>query len=89
MIKIDKSFVTAIQKDTKTEVLVESIINIAKRLGMDLVAEGVETADEGKTLMNLGCNIAQGFYYSRPSDFDTTTKLLEERPFKPIAMGDG
>ncbi|MBQ9361130.1 MAG: bifunctional diguanylate cyclase/phosphodiesterase [Lachnospiraceae bacterium] len=89
VIKIDKSFVTAIQKDTKTEVLVESIINIAKRLGMDLVAEGVETADEGKTLMNLGCNIAQGFYYSRPSDFDTTTKLLEERPFKPIAMGDG
>ncbi len=89
VIKIDKSFVTAIQKDSKTEILVESIINIAKRLGMDLVAEGVETADEGKTLMELGCNIAQGFYYSRPSDFDTTTKLLKERPFKPIATGDG
>mgnify|MGYP002857413919 CR=1 FL=1 len=89
VIKIDKSFVTAIQKDSKTEVLVESIINIAKRLDMDLVAEGVETSDEGKTLMDLGCNIAQGFYYSRPSDFETTTKLLEERPFKPITMGAG
>ncbi|MBR1523121.1 MAG: EAL domain-containing protein [Lachnospiraceae bacterium] len=84
VIKIDKSFVTTLHKDSKTEILVESIINIAKRLGMDLVAEGVETAEDGKMLMELGCNIAQGFYYSRPSDYETTTELIKKKPFEPI-----
>ena len=84
VIKIDKSFVTTLHKDSKTEVLVESIINIGRRLGMDLVAEGVETEEDGQLLMKLGCSIAQGYYYSHPSDYETTTGLLRERPFKPI-----
>ncbi|MBO5550942.1 MAG: EAL domain-containing protein [Lachnospiraceae bacterium] len=88
VIKIDKSFVTTLHKDSKTEVLVESIIHIGKKLGMDLVAEGVETEEEGRQLMKLGCNIAQGYFYSRPSDYETTTKLLEKNPFKPIGKAD-
>ena len=84
VLKIDKSFVTNIQEGSKTEVLVESIITIAKKLDMEIVAEGVETADEGMRLMRLGCTTAQGFYYSRPSDFEHTTRTIEEDPFKPI-----
>ena len=87
VLKIDKSFVSSIQKDIKTEVLVESIINIGRRLDMGLVAEGVETAEEGSILLDLGCEIAQGYYYSKPSDFDTTTKLLKDKPFRPIREG--
>lgn len=87
VLKIDKSFVSSIQKDTKTEVLVESIINIGKRLDMGLVAEGVETKEEGSILLNLGCEIAQGYYYSKPSDFETTTKILKDNPFRPIREG--
>lgn len=83
-LKIDKSFVTAIHKDAKTEILVSSIINIAERLNMELVAEGVETDEEGRKLMELGCEVAQGYYYSRPTDYDATTTLIRERPFKPI-----
>ncbi|MBR1913396.1 MAG: GGDEF domain-containing protein [Lachnospiraceae bacterium] len=84
VLKIDKSFVTSIQESSKTEVLVESIITIAKKLDMEIVAEGVETAEEGMRLMQLGCSTAQGFYYSRPSDFEHTTRTIQEDPFKPI-----
>ena len=87
VIKIDKSFVATLHKDAKTEVLVESIINIGKRLGMELVAEGVETEEDGRLLMSLGCNIAQGYYYSRPSDYEATTELLRKSPFKPMGKG--
>ena len=75
---------TAIHKDAKTEILVSSIINIAERLNMELVAEGVETDEEGRRLMELGCEVAQGYYYSRPTDYEATTTLIRERPFKPI-----
>lgn len=84
VIKIDKSFVTSIHKDSRTEVLVESIINIARNLDMDLVAEGVETEEEGKTLIRLGCDLAQGYYYSRPADFDATTSVIRDIRFSPI-----
>ncbi|MCR5774887.1 MAG: EAL domain-containing protein [Lachnospiraceae bacterium] len=88
VIKIDKSFVTAVNKDSKTEILVESIIHIGSRLDMELVAEGVETAKEGRILMDLGCHIAQGYYYGKPSDFDTATQQLKDNPFKPIPDED-
>lgn len=86
VLKIDKTFVTAIHKDKRTEVLVESIINIAKHLDMDLVAEGVETAEEGEMLMRLGCDIAQGYFYSRPADYEATTAIIRNMPFKPIGV---
>ena len=84
VIKIDKSFVTAIHKGSRTEVLVESIISMAKRLDMEPVAEGVETEEDGRTLLRLGCDVAQGYYYSRPADYDATTVMIREKPFKPI-----
>ncbi len=84
VIKIDKTFVTAIHKDTRTAMLVENIINIAKCLDMELVAEGVETAEEGQTLLKLGCDTAQGYYYSRPADYEATTSVIRDNPFMPI-----
>ena len=51
---------------------------------MDLVAEGVETEEEGKTLIQLGCDLAQGYYYSRPADFDATTSVIRDIRFSPI-----
>ncbi|MBR1892628.1 MAG: EAL domain-containing protein, partial [Lachnospiraceae bacterium] len=82
VIKIDKSFIRQLPDDTKSRVLLESIISIANRLNMTTVAEGVETAEQGKELLNLGCNIAQGYYYSRPVDWETATKMIKNPVFK-------
>ncbi len=84
IIKIDKSFITNIHAGSRSEVLVESIITIAKKLNMDIVAEGVETPEEGRHLLRLGCKTAQGYIYSRPSNYEYTTDLLKHSPYKPI-----
>ena len=60
VIKIDKSFTDMITADDKTAILVESIITIAQRLKMEVIAEGVETKEQGKKLVELGCNLLQG-----------------------------
>ena len=83
-IKIDRSFVSMLPGDTRSKVLVESILNIAKRLGLSVIAEGVETAEQGRSLMEMGCNIAQGYYYSKPVDFDEATRIIENPSFRPM-----
>ena len=85
VIKIDKSFVDNITTDEKSGVLINSIIGIAKNLNMKVIAEGVETSEQGELLLKSGCNYAQGYYYSRPSDYDTTTEIIRNPQFKPIA----
>ena len=82
VIKIDKSFIRQLPDDAKSRVLLESIISIADRLNMTTVAEGVETVEQGKELLNLGCNIAQGYYYSKPVDWETATKMIKNPEFK-------
>jgi EAL domain-containing protein (putative c-di-GMP-specific phosphodiesterase class I) len=88
VIKIDKSFVSNIQEGSKAEILVESIISIAKKLDMEPVAEGVETEEEGRHLLKMGCITAQGYYYSRPVDFAHTTEILQSDPYRPIGKQD-
>ncbi|MBQ6555127.1 MAG: EAL domain-containing protein [Firmicutes bacterium] len=85
IIKIDKSFVGSMLNDKKSSMLIETIIQIAKRLDMETIAEGVEIADEGKALIELGCVNAQGYYYSKPVDFETAARIIKEKSFKPIS----
>ncbi len=84
IIKIDKSFVSALDSNSKSSVLVKTIIQIAERLDMDVIAEGVETADEGKALIDMGCINAQGYYYSKPVDFESITEIIKNKGFAPI-----
>lgn len=84
ILKIDKSFVDEIPGDRKSEILIESIIGIANNLNMSLIAEGVETAEQGKELVRLGCKIAQGYYYSKPVDYDAATALIRCSPFEKV-----
>jgi EAL domain-containing protein (putative c-di-GMP-specific phosphodiesterase class I) len=65
-LKIDRSFVRDIHTDQHNIFIVESIISIAKRMNLNLVAEGVESINEINHLATLGCDIFQGFYYSKP-----------------------
>jgi EAL domain-containing protein (putative c-di-GMP-specific phosphodiesterase class I) len=65
-VKIDQSFIEGLDRDTSDETLVAAIVAMASALRVTTVAEGVETYAQGKRLHELGCNVAQGNFYSRP-----------------------
>ena len=65
-IKIDRSFVMNMEHDASDAVIVRSTIELGRSLGLTVVAEGVETAANWAELKRLGCELAQGFYLSRP-----------------------
>jgi len=66
-IKIDKSFVVAMDRDEGSAVIVRSIVDLAHNLGLEAVAEGVESVAVWKLLQGLGCDLAQGYYFGRPA----------------------
>jgi predicted signal transduction protein with EAL and GGDEF domain len=65
-VKIDKSFVLTMTDDPYDDAIVCAIVGLAQRLGMSVVAEGVETELARDRLVEIGCNEAQGYWYSRP-----------------------
>src|ERR1700745_4388961 len=65
-IKIDRSFVTRMESDRQDAVLVHSIIDLGRNLGLRVTAEGVETENVKQVLAQLGCDYAQGFHVGRP-----------------------
>lgn len=73
-IKIDRSFVTGLDADAEQANMVGAILTMAERLNVDTLAEGVETQAELDVLRKLGCQTAQGFYFSRPMPLDETVE---------------
>ena len=65
-IKIDQSFVRELFESDQSKVMVKSAIDLAHNLDMDIVAEGVETEDVGRELLEMGCNYAQGYIFGAP-----------------------
>ncbi|AJA49658.1 diguanylate cyclase (GGDEF) domain-containing protein [Clostridium pasteurianum DSM 525 = ATCC 6013] len=65
-LKIDKSFIDSINKDSKYRAIVSCIIRLAKDLKYSVIAEGVEKSDQKELLEAMGCNYIQGYYYSKP-----------------------
>jgi EAL domain-containing protein (putative c-di-GMP-specific phosphodiesterase class I) len=65
-IKIDKSFVKTMTVVSNDKVLCEAIIVMAKKLGIKVVAEGVETQEQYDILKEMGCHYGQGYYIARP-----------------------
>ena len=65
-IKIDKSFVLHMDQEDADACIVSATIGLSRSLGVQVVAEGVETQETRDLLAALGCDIAQGFYFSRP-----------------------
>jgi diguanylate cyclase (GGDEF)-like protein len=66
-LKIDKSFVQGMRNDDNDAVIVRSTIDLGRNLGLRVVAEGVETLETWRRLLVLGCDVAQGYYLSRPA----------------------
>ena len=77
-IKIDRSFVTNMNSSADKEVVVRSTIDLARNLGKQVVAEGVETAGVLQRLEELGCHLVQGYYVSRPLPAEELDAWLAE-----------
>lgn len=78
-IKIDKSFVLEMDRDPDDAVIVRSTIGLAHELGLRVVAEGVETEDVWKTLVEMGCDYGQGYLFSKPVPDARFREWLEGR----------
>ncbi|MEO7786700.1 MAG: EAL domain-containing protein [Sphingomicrobium sp.] len=70
VLKIDRSFVSAMMTDPDSVSIVRAVLSLAEALGMSTTAEGIESAELATTLARLGCASGQGFYYSRPLEAD-------------------
>ena len=74
-IKIDRSFVHQIEQDSKSNILLSAIIELGMALGSRMVIEGVETKTQLDIVNGAGCEIIQGFYYSKPDAIDRLVQL--------------
>jgi EAL domain-containing protein (putative c-di-GMP-specific phosphodiesterase class I)/ActR/RegA family two-component response regulator len=75
-LKIDRSFVTPMMRNDDCRVIVEAVVGLAQKLGLSVVAEGVETADTLSSLLELGVDAAQGYFISRPVQPDRVGEIV-------------
>ncbi|MGZ4711130.1 MAG: EAL domain-containing protein, partial [Acidimicrobiales bacterium] len=76
-VKIDRSFVSDLDDDGANTSLVAAVVAIAASLGISTVAEGVEKPEQAARLHELGCNEAQGYWFSRPVPADEIAAVME------------
>ncbi len=77
-LKVDGSFVSRIGEDKENLEIVRTIITLAHNLKMDVIAEGVETAEQLSQLRDLGCEYGQGYYFSRPVTAEEANHLIAD-----------
>lgn len=75
-LKIDKSFVDTVLTDPSSRVIMESVVNMVKALGFESIAEGVEQMEQYEYLESIGCNVIQGYLFSKPLASNDMEKIL-------------
>jgi len=83
-IKIAQELVFGVDTDRRSATVVRAAIRLAHELGIEIIAEGVETEGQEKFLVSAGCEYAQGYYFSRPVTATRATELLRAGAIKPI-----
>lgn len=75
-LKIDRAFVSRMDSDHDTHEIVRIIVMLAHNLGLKVVGEGIETQTQLDLLRDIGCELGQGYFFSKPADRETIEKLL-------------
>ncbi|MEG0036138.1 MAG: EAL domain-containing protein, partial [Oscillospiraceae bacterium] len=83
-IKLDKTFFAEYCDKARAKTVTASMISMAKQLGTETVAEGVETLEQVQLLTELGCDIVQGYYFARPMPTEELKKILIAREEKNV-----
>jgi len=78
-LKLDRTYVAAMLDDERTMAIVQSTVSMGRRLGLEVVAEGVERAEQIKALARCGCHIVQGYLVCRPRPAEELTAWLHQR----------
>jgi EAL domain-containing protein (putative c-di-GMP-specific phosphodiesterase class I) len=86
IIKIDRSFVSPTKESVRNDALLEAIISLGHKLGMTMLAEGIETQGQLERLHDLGCEFGQGFYWSPAVANDKVGAMLKRRRRKRHAL---
>ncbi|HLA96234.1 MAG TPA: EAL domain-containing protein, partial [Pyrinomonadaceae bacterium] len=82
-LKIDRSFIDKLGGDKKSDAIVKTILMLGTNLGIEVVAEGIETEEQLDLLQVLGCKLGQGFLFSRPVSADQAERLLTRTGAEP------
>ncbi|MFT4743009.1 MAG: cyclic di-GMP phosphodiesterase Gmr [Yoonia sp.] len=87
-IKIDRSFITNVDRDTEQQDMIAAILTMAARLRLSTLAEGVETSQEQDQLAQMGCQHMQGFALARPASFKDVTHWMQTYQPAPTDVAD-
>ncbi|HTH50789.1 MAG TPA: EAL domain-containing protein, partial [Pyrinomonadaceae bacterium] len=87
-LKIDRSFVNLMDQDATSGAIVKTILMLGENLGIDVVAEGIETAAQLEKLRQLGCRMGQGYLFSCPIDSESVEHFLENGANVFLDQGD-
>lgn len=79
ILKIDRSFLLDIMENAKSKFVVENIIQLSHKLGIEVVAEGVEVKEQVDYLKSIFCDFVQGYYFSRPQSFEKAVIMMKDR----------
>ena len=83
-VKIDRSFVAGLGKNVEDDAIVQAVIGLAHALGLETVAEGVETDEQIEALHELGCDFAQGYYFTHPGSADAVAEGILRGPVRSL-----
>jgi EAL domain-containing protein (putative c-di-GMP-specific phosphodiesterase class I) len=75
-LKVDRTFVGGATHDASARAMVESCVDLGKKLNMQIVAEGVETREDWDLVASLGCDFVQGYYCARPMDAEDLLEFV-------------
>ncbi len=78
IIKVDRSFIAGIESGARNSVIVEALVGIANRLGVRIIAEGIETEAQARRLSGMGCRLGQGYHYSRAVPAEAVAELIRD-----------
>ncbi len=84
VIKIDRAFAVTVEKNTKDVVIISAVMEVARKLGIEVVVEGVETEGQLAIYRSINCSVVQGYLYSRPVPVPEMERMLNGESFSVL-----